>query len=181
MFYRHSKKGRVGMCRRHHSPIPIYLNNFFQTRLVNLIHSMGGSIRRELNSKITHLICNATGGEKYQYAMTFRLAVIRPSWVYKAWEKRDQKGFTAIGADFTKPHRLKSFEGQKICFLGFSQEEHQHMVDILTANGGVATDIEDPECSHVVSIIKCNFFFFVNVTIICFGIHLNGFWEIQCT
>lgn len=126
---------------------------------------MGGSIRRELNSKITHLICNASGGDKYQYAMTFRLAVIRPSWVHIAWEQRDHKSFQATEVDFTRPHRLKSFEGQKICFLGFPPDEHDHMVEILTTNGGCATTIEDVECTHVVSdtnreIVCFNVFFF---------------------
>lgn len=38
----------------------------FQTKLVNLIHSMGGCIKKDLNTKTTHLICNHSGGEKYQ-------------------------------------------------------------------------------------------------------------------
>lgn len=112
---------------------------------------MGGSIRSGLYSKVTHLICNASGGPKYQYAMTFRLDVVRPSWVHTAWKQRDMPTFDACHVDFTHPHRLKPFEGQKICFLGFAMDEHQHMIEVLTANGGVATNIEDPECSHVVS------------------------------
>uniref|UniRef100_A0A0K8TS04 Putative guanine nucleotide exchange factor pebble n=1 Tax=Tabanus bromius TaxID=304241 RepID=A0A0K8TS04_TABBR len=120
------------------------------TRLVNLIHSMGGSIRKDMNSKVTHLICNASGGEKYQYAKTFRLAVVRSEWVYSAWEKRDVSGFQATNNEFTSKHKLKAFEGQRICFFGFSPEEHEHMVDVLKNNGGIPTDIEDPECSHVV-------------------------------
>lgn len=122
---------------------------------MNLIHAMGGSIRKDLNSKVTHLICNTSGGEKYQYAMTFRLAVVRSDWVYAAWENRDQKAFLAVSDDFSKVHKLRSFEGQRVCFFGFSTEEHQHMVDILTANGGISTSLDDPECSHVVSELKC--------------------------
>ncbi|XP_055533727.1 protein ECT2 isoform X3 [Wyeomyia smithii] len=120
------------------------------TRLVDLIHSMGGSIRKDMNTKVTHLICNTTGGEKYQYAMTFRLAVVRPSWVTHAWQNRDDPSLVATSEEFTKNHRLKAFEGQKICFFGFPPEEHQHMVDVLTMNGGIPTNLEDPECSHVV-------------------------------
>lgn len=120
------------------------------TRLVDLIHSMGGSIRKDMNTKVTHLICNTTGGEKYQYAMTFRLAVVRPSWVVQAWQNRNDPNFAANVEEFTKSHRLKAFEGQKICFFGFPPEEHQHMVDVLKMNGGIPADLEDPECSHVV-------------------------------
>ncbi|XP_055621069.1 protein ECT2 isoform X2 [Toxorhynchites rutilus septentrionalis] len=120
------------------------------TRLVHLIHSMGGSIRKDMNTKVTHLICNTSGGEKYQYAMTFRLAVVRPSWVLNAWQHRNESQFVANVEEFTKSHRLKAFEGQKICFFGFPSEEHQHMVDVLKMNGGIPADLDDPECSHVV-------------------------------
>ncbi|KAH8379568.1 hypothetical protein KR009_005596, partial [Drosophila setifemur] len=120
------------------------------TKLVNLIHSMGGCIKKDLNTKTTHLICNHSGGEKYQYAKTFRLTVVRPAWVYAAWSDRNSLEFDATQDNFTKTHRLKAFEGQKICFFGFPAEEHQHMVDVLLENGGVCAELEDPECSHVV-------------------------------
>jgi protein ECT2 len=112
---------------------------------------MGGSIRKDMTSKVTHLICNASGGEKYQYAMTFRLAVVRPEWVVEAWKRRNDTEFRATEDDFTKMHKLKPFEGQRICFFGFPADEHQHMEDVLKTNGGIPTHIEDPECSHVVS------------------------------
>lgn len=106
------------------------------TRLVDLIHAMGGSIRKELNTRVTHLICNHSSGEKYQYAMTFRLNVIRTTWVNEAWMKRDEVDFYATEPDFSKVHKLRAFEGQRVCFFGFSPEEHQEMVDVLKSNGG---------------------------------------------
>lgn len=36
------------------------------TKLVHLIHCMGGSVRKDLNTSCTHLICNKSGGRKYQ-------------------------------------------------------------------------------------------------------------------
>ncbi|XP_011293557.1 protein ECT2 isoform X2 [Musca domestica] len=120
------------------------------TKLVNLIHSMGGCIRKDMNSKITHLISSHSGGDKYQYAKTFRLTVVRPHWVYAAWERRNETHFKATAEDFSKEHKLKAFEGQKICFFGFPADEHQHMVDVLKSNGGVPAELDDPECSHVV-------------------------------
>ncbi|XP_061392978.1 protein ECT2 [Musca vetustissima] len=120
------------------------------TKLVNLIHSMGGCIRKDMNSKITHLISSHSGGDKYQYAKTFRLTVVRPNWVYAAWERRDDPQFKATTEEFSKEHKLKAFEGQKICFFGFPADEHQHMVDVLKSNGGVPAELDDPECSHVV-------------------------------
>lgn len=83
--------------------------------------------------------------------MTFRLTVIRSAWVYAAWEQRDKPEFKAKTKTFTDDHRLKAFEGQRICFFGFPTEEHDHMIDVLKMNGGITTGIDDPECTHVVS------------------------------
>lgn len=86
-----------------------------------------------------------------RYANAFGLAVIKPAWVHDAWEQRDVEKFSPIDTEFTKPHKLKAFEGHKICFLGFAADEHDHMVDVLSKNGGISTAIDDPECTHVVS------------------------------
>ena len=48
-------------------------------------------------------------------------------------------------------YKLKVFLGSKVCFLGFSEEECQHMTEILVENGGETTTLDDPTCSHVVS------------------------------
>lgn len=122
------------------------------TRLVNLIHTMGGSIRKDIkdNHRCTHLICNASVGDKYHYAKTFNLTVVRPAWIHAAWEQRDNPNFFANESGFSDAYKLKSFEGLRICFYGFSPEDHQEMVDILKANGGIATDIDDPDCTHLI-------------------------------
>lgn len=72
--------------------------------------------------------------------------------MFAAWADRNSLEFDATQENFTKTHRLKAFEGQKICFFGFPVEEHQHMVDVLLENGGVCAELDDPECSHVVSL-----------------------------
>ncbi|KAL9906291.1 epithelial cell transforming 2 pebble isoform 5-T7 [Glossina fuscipes fuscipes] len=120
------------------------------TKLVNLIHSMGGGIRKDMNAQITHLISTHSSGDKYVYAKTFRLTVVRPAWVYAAWEQRDKPGFRANTEEFSSEHKLKAFEGQKICFFGFPADEHEHMVEVLESNGGIPAELDDPECSHVV-------------------------------
>lgn len=121
------------------------------TRLVHLIHSMGGSIRKDMNSKVTHLICNASEGDKYRYAMLFNLTVVRPAWINEAWNKRNDIKFSATHSEFQQNHKLKLFEGHKICFLGFPEDEKIHMIEVLKANGGKECEIDDVECSHVVS------------------------------
>lgn len=48
-------------------------------------------------------------------------------------------------------HKLKPFFGARVCFVGFSSDETKHMHEVLEANGGQVTNIDDPLCTHVVS------------------------------
>ncbi|XP_026467941.1 protein ECT2-like isoform X2 [Ctenocephalides felis] len=120
------------------------------TRLIGLIHHMGGSIRKDMVSKVTHLIANCTGGEKYRYAMTFRVPVVSAKWVESSWEKRQDVTHDARNEAFISEHKLKPFQGSRVCFLGFPADEQQHMSEILVENGGVLVELEDPSCTHVV-------------------------------
>lgn len=61
---------------------------------------MGGSIRKDMSAKVTHLIANVSGGDKYQYAATFRVPVMNMQWVYDSWEKRTDDTFFAIQDSF---------------------------------------------------------------------------------
>jgi hypothetical protein len=47
-------------------------------------------------------------------------------------------------------YKLKPFHGARVCFCGFPDDERQHMVEVLQENGGAATELEDPTCTHVV-------------------------------
>lgn len=128
--------------------------NFFdfpQTHLVRLIHFMGGSIRKDLNDKATHLICPNAFGDKYRYALTFRLNVVRSSWVHDAWRNKNDAGFSAKSENFTSEHRLKIFEGCRIAFIGFPDHEKTNMVSLLRSYNGIETPSDDDSCTHKVS------------------------------
>lgn len=64
-------------------------------QLMQMIHSMGGRIRKDVDSKMTHLVAQRSGGAKYQYAMTFRVPVVGASWVREAWAMRPQCDYSA--------------------------------------------------------------------------------------
>lgn len=112
---------------------------------------MGGSIRKELNHRATHLICSNAYGEKYRYALTFRLQVVRSSWVTDAWLNRNDAGFEAKNDIFTANHRLKVFEGCRVAFIGFSESEKGNMIDLLRSYNGIETASDDESCTHKVS------------------------------
>ncbi|XP_046392946.1 protein ECT2 isoform X3 [Ischnura elegans] len=119
------------------------------SKLISLIHHMGGSIRKDLGSKVTHLIANCCGGDKYQYALTFRVPIMSEAWVHHCWERRIEPGLLADHDDMMSL-RLKTFHGARVCFLGFAEDEKRHMEEVLVQNGGTPTDVEDTTCSHVV-------------------------------
>lgn len=54
--------------------------------MVPYIHHMGGSVRRDTRANLTHLIAKSCGGEKYQYAITFKVPVMDLQWVIDSWE-----------------------------------------------------------------------------------------------
>ncbi|KAK5647138.1 hypothetical protein RI129_005602 [Pyrocoelia pectoralis] len=118
--------------------------------VVPLVHHMGGSIRKDMSSKVTHLIAKASGGDKYQYAATFRVPVVHHSWVFACWEQRFNLDFSATLDVFIAEYKLKPFHGAKVCFFGFPEDEDKHMAEVLEANGGSVTHLEDVECTHVV-------------------------------
>ncbi|XP_054271161.1 protein ECT2-like isoform X2 [Macrosteles quadrilineatus] len=119
-------------------------------RLIQKIHNMGGSIRSEMNSKVTHLVAQRCGGSKYQYAMTFRVPIVAATWVHDAWAMRSQPEYSAADSSVITCHKLKPFQGARVCFLGFPEDEQKHMAEVLVQNGGTLTDHEDAMCSHMV-------------------------------
>uniref|UniRef100_A0A0C9QGU7 ECT2_0 protein n=1 Tax=Fopius arisanus TaxID=64838 RepID=A0A0C9QGU7_9HYME len=120
------------------------------TRLINMIHCMGGSIRKEVGAKVTHLIANCCGGEKYRYAVTFRVPIMSMNWVLALWEGKDDATSYGSNEDLIVQHKLKPFYGARVCFFGFPDDEKKHMVEVLQQQGGEPTEIDDPECTHVV-------------------------------
>lgn len=118
---------------------------------MHLIHSMGGSIRKDLNQRSTHLITVHAYGEKYRYAYTFRLSIVRPGWVQDAWRQRNELNFSAKDEQFTAKHKLGIFEGCRIAFIGFPELEHANMLNILRSFKGIETSCDDESCTHKVS------------------------------
>ncbi|XP_034949058.1 protein ECT2 isoform X5 [Chelonus insularis] len=120
------------------------------TRLINMIHSMGGSIRKDMGAKVTHLIANCCGGDKYRYAVTFRVPIMSMNWVIALWDAKNDVTSYANNENMIAQYKLKPFFGAKVCFFGFPDDEKRHMCEVLQQQGGEPTEIDDPECTHVV-------------------------------
>ncbi|XP_076482006.1 epithelial cell transforming 2 pebble isoform X4 [Bombus vancouverensis nearcticus] len=120
------------------------------TKLINMIHNMGGSIRKEMGAKVTHLIANCCGGDKYRYAVTFRVPIMSMEWVTALWNAKDDISSYGNNEELITTYKLKPFFGAKVCFFGFPDEEKRHMCEVLQQQGGESTEIDDPNCTHVV-------------------------------
>ncbi|XP_044055558.1 protein ECT2 isoform X3 [Siniperca chuatsi] len=118
--------------------------------LVNLVHHMGGTIRKDFSTKVTHLIAYSTHGEKYRLAVCMGTPILTSSWIHKAWERRDDMYFHAGEEEFRTEFKVPPFQDCILSFLGFSDEEKANMEERTLKHGGSYLEIGDERCTHMV-------------------------------
>ncbi|GLD65344.1 protein ECT2 isoform X3, partial [Lates japonicus] len=118
--------------------------------LVNLVHHMGGTIRKDFSTKVTHLIAYSTHGEKYRLAVCLGTPILTPSWILKAWERRDDVFFHAGEEEFRTEFKVPPFQDCILSFLGFSEEEKANMEERTLKHGGRYLEVGDESCTHIV-------------------------------
>ncbi|XP_077650225.1 protein ECT2 isoform X8 [Urocitellus parryii] len=119
-------------------------------RLVTLVHHMGGVIRKDFNSKVTHLVANCTAGEKFRVAVSLGTPIMKPDWIYKAWERRNEQDFCASVDDFRNEFKVPPFQDCILSFLGFSDEEKTNMEEMTEMQGGSYLAVGDERCTHLI-------------------------------
>ncbi|XP_020836134.1 protein ECT2 isoform X1 [Phascolarctos cinereus] len=119
-------------------------------RLVTLAHYMGGTIRKDFNSKVTHLVANCTQGEKFRAAVSLGTPIMKPEWIFKAWERRNEQDFHAAADEFRNEFKVPPFQDCMLSFLGFSDEEKANMEEMTEMQGGIHLPVGDERCTHLV-------------------------------
>ncbi|XP_028650424.1 protein ECT2 isoform X1 [Erpetoichthys calabaricus] len=119
-------------------------------KLVNLVHHMGGTIRRDFSSKVTHLISYSTHGEKFRLAVCMGIPILKADWIYKAWEKRNEVNFCAADERFRTDFKVPPFQDCILSFLGFSEEDKKNMEEMTEMQGGKYLEVGDERCTHLV-------------------------------
>ncbi|XP_071524392.1 protein ECT2-like [Panulirus ornatus] len=119
------------------------------SRLLKLVHYMGGSVKNEIKENVTHLLAYSSTGEKYQYAITFSIPVMGEDWVHAAWAHRDE-AMARADTDAMAKYKLKVFQNLRIVLVGFPAEEQGQMEDLVEQNGGILTTLDDQQATHVV-------------------------------
>nr|XP_057929387.1 protein ECT2 isoform X2 [Doryrhamphus excisus] len=118
--------------------------------LVGLVHHMGGIIRKDFSTKVTHLVAHSTHGEKYRLAVCMGTPILTPSWIYKAWERRNDVSFFAGEEAFRTEFKVPPFQDCTLSFLGFSEEERANMQERTLKHGGNYQEVGNERCTHMV-------------------------------
>uniref|UniRef100_A0A663MN19 Epithelial cell transforming 2 n=1 Tax=Athene cunicularia TaxID=194338 RepID=A0A663MN19_ATHCN len=108
-------------------------------KLVTLVHHMGGIIRKDFSSKVTHLVANSTHGDKFRIAVSLGTPILKAEWIYNAWEKRNEIQF-----------KVPPFQDCMLSFLGFSDDEKANMEEMTEMQGGHYLPVGDERCTHLV-------------------------------
>ncbi|XP_074047035.1 protein ECT2 [Macrotis lagotis] len=119
-------------------------------KLVTLAHYMGGTIRKDFNSKVTHLVANCTQGEKFRVAVSLGTPIMKPEWIFKAWERRNEQDFYAATDEFRNEFKVPPFQDCMLSFLGFSDEEKANMEEMTEMQGGCYLPVGDERCTHLI-------------------------------
>uniref|UniRef100_A0A674HAW7 Epithelial cell transforming 2 n=1 Tax=Taeniopygia guttata TaxID=59729 RepID=A0A674HAW7_TAEGU len=119
-------------------------------KLVTLVHHMGGIIRRDFSSKVTHLVANSTHGDKFRIAVSLGIPIVKAEWIYKAWEKRNEIDFCPADDDFRNQFKVPPFQDCMLSFLGFSDDEKANMEEMTEMQGGHYLPVGDERCTHLV-------------------------------
>ncbi|KAJ6660983.1 hypothetical protein lerEdw1_017003 [Lerista edwardsae] len=119
-------------------------------KLVTLVHHMGGIIRRDFSSKVTHLVANSTQGDKFRVAVSLGTPIMKAEWIYKSWEKRNEVDFCAADEEFRKEFKVPPFQDCMLSFLGFSDEEKKNMEEMTEMQGGQHLPLGDERCTHLI-------------------------------
>ncbi|KAH0624163.1 hypothetical protein JD844_007619 [Phrynosoma platyrhinos] len=119
-------------------------------KLVTLAHHMGGIIRRDFSSKVTHLVANSTQGDKFRVAVSLGTPIMKAEWIYKSWERRNDIDFCAAAEEFRKEFKVPPFQDCMLSFLGFSDDEKKNMEEMTEMQGGQYLPVGDERCTHLI-------------------------------
>lgn len=117
--------------------------------LCDYVHMMGGSIRKEITSSVTHVVAHSVSGSKYKMAVGFGTPIMSEQWVTKAWESKDTVEVSAID-EILMQYKQFPFAGCTMAFLGFTEEEEEHMKDIAIDNGAEVKVLGSSGVTHLV-------------------------------
>ncbi|MBZ3874347.1 Protein ECT2, partial [Sciurus carolinensis] len=83
-------------------------------------------------------------------AVSLGTPIMKPDWIYKAWERRNEQDFCAAVDDFRNEFKVPPFQDCILSFLGFSDEEKTSMEEMTEMQGGSCLPVGDERCTHLI-------------------------------
>ncbi|GFN74096.1 hypothetical protein PoB_000060200 [Plakobranchus ocellatus] len=117
--------------------------------LVDHVHYMGGSVRKDEGMRVTHMVANITHGAKYRYAVNMGKPIMSEDWINRLWADRDKLESTVIDPELSI-YRMKPFYECCLSFLGFVEAEQKHMEELTLENGGRFAEVGSHDTTHLV-------------------------------
>uniref|UniRef100_A0A8D1EDY6 Protein ECT2 n=1 Tax=Sus scrofa TaxID=9823 RepID=A0A8D1EDY6_PIG len=120
-------------CAHKGEPLPFSCRPLYCTSMMNLVLCFTGFRKKE------ELI-----------AVSLGTPIMKPEWIYKAWEKRNEQDFCASADDFRNEFKVPPFQDCILSFLGFSDEEKTNMEEMTEMQGGNYLPVGDERCTHLI-------------------------------
>ncbi|XP_037290789.1 protein ECT2 [Rhipicephalus microplus] len=118
--------------------------------LLLLSHYMGASVRDKFSSRtVTHCVADCVTSAKYELSDALDIPIMKKEWLLEAWAHRNEKDFSVTSESMMKL-RLEAFRNLQLAFLGFADDERQHMEEVALANGAQVVEPTDPGCNFLV-------------------------------
>ncbi|XP_049565729.1 protein ECT2 isoform X4 [Orcinus orca] len=114
-------------------PLPFSCRPLYCTSMMNLVLCFTGFRKKE------ELI-----------AVSLGTPIMKPEWIYKAWERRNEQDFCASFDEFRNEFKVPPFQDCILSFLGFSDEEKTNMEEMTEMQGGNYLPVGDERCTHLI-------------------------------
>ncbi|PAV63976.1 hypothetical protein WR25_02727 isoform A [Diploscapter pachys] len=117
---------------------------------LELIHYMGGHVRKEAYDKTNILVSNKASGEDYRTMVRIGMHknMVRFSWVEECWQYRNRIDFNCFNPNLLSKHRLGTFEGLRMHFHCLQGAEYEDMKKHLISNLGSVVDVK--AATHII-------------------------------
>ncbi|THH08112.1 hypothetical protein EW146_g9100 [Bondarzewia mesenterica] len=117
----------------------------FQSSLFAKAGEMGADTTSDFTDRVTHLIADDHGGAKYMCALSRKIPIMKPSWIFESF-KVWQRGDDVVIEDSIEQHRLPTFTGVILSLSGIEDVARRTEINrLLTQKEGIyVKNIERP-------------------------------------
>ncbi|KAH8928428.1 hypothetical protein BT69DRAFT_1277136, partial [Atractiella rhizophila] len=123
-----------------------------QNKLEPLVKQLGGTVQKSLFLETTHLVCEATGSEKYKSAVQNGIPTVSPTWIteiYDRWIDGETIAESEV-MELASKKRIPFFLGLSICTTGFSDPECSYLKSQISQQRGSYRASFDAGTTHLI-------------------------------